>query len=219
MRKLIADMMMSLDGYFEGPDREIDWFAWDKDLQKLSIDQLNEVDTILLGRSAYELFAKYWPTPAAAAENPAITSAMNALPKVVFSRTLKKVGWNNSRLVRERVAEEIFKLKGQAGKDMVTYGGAGLLASLSRLGLIDEYRLRINPIVLGRGRPLFQDVRASLNLKLLKTETLGSGVVTCSTGAVESFGRRSRPGAVFVGWEGADCPWGLNRMHPPRHDG
>ncbi len=178
MRKLIADMMMSLDGYFEGPDREIDWFAWDKDLQKLSIDQLNEVDTILLGRSAYELFANYWPTPAAAAENPAIVSAMNALPKVVFSRTLKKVGWHNSRLVRERVAEEIFELKGQAGKDMVTYGGAGLLASLSRLGLIDEYRLRINPIVLGRGRPLFQDVRASLNLKLLKTETLGSGVVT-----------------------------------------
>ncbi len=177
MRKLIADMMMSLDGYFEGPNREIDWFVRDKDMEKLSIEQLHEVDTILLGRAAYELFAKYWPTPAAAAENPAITSALNALPKVVFSKTLKNVGWNNSRLVKERVAEEIFKLKGQAGKDMVMYGGAGLLASLSRLGLIDEYRLRINPIILGGGRPLFQDVRASLNLKLLKAETLASGVV------------------------------------------
>jgi dihydrofolate reductase len=178
MRKLIADMMMSLDGYFEGPNRDIDWFVWDKDMERYSVDQLKEVDAILLGRVAYELFAKYWPTPAAVAQNPAITSAMNALPKIVFSRTLKKVSWNNSRLVKERVAEEISKLKSQAGKNMVMYGGAGLLASLSRLGLIDEFRFRVNPIILGSGRPLFQDVRARLNLKLLKTETLGSGVVT-----------------------------------------
>jgi len=178
MRRVISDLMMSLDGCFEGPKGEIDWFVWDKDMEKYSLDVLQTVDAILLGRVAYQLFASYWPTPAAAAENPAIASLMNRLPKIAFSRTLDKVEWNNSRLVRDNIPEEMAGLKNQPGKDLVMFGGAGIFSAFARLGLIDEYRFRINPLVLGNGRPLFKDMKNRLDLKFLKSETSGSGVVT-----------------------------------------
>jgi len=180
MRKVIADMVMSLDGYFEGPNREIDWFVWDKDMENYAVDNMKKVDTILLGRVAYQLFASYWPTPAAAKENPAIAPFINNSQKITFSRTLDRVDWNNSRLVKGDIAEEVSKLKNQPGKDMILFGGAGLLSTFARLGLVDEYNFRVNPLVLGKGRPLFGDIKERMNLKLIKTETFGSGVVMLS---------------------------------------
>ena len=121
--------------------------------------------------------ANYWPSPAAAKDDPIIADRMNNLPKIVFSKTLEKVEWKNSRLVKENIAKEISKLKRQPGKDMVIYGSGSIVSALAQAGLIDEYRIFVNPIVLGSGKPLFKDIKNRLNLKLLNTKTFGNGLV------------------------------------------
>ena len=170
--------MVSLDGFFAGPNGELDWFVWDNVLKDLSISTLAMVDALLFGRVTYEMMAGYWP--AATEEDPIIARRMNALPKIVFSKSLKSVTWNNSRLVREIIPEEIVNLKLQPGKDMVIYGSGSLVSAFTHLGLIDEYRLIVNPVVLGRGKPLFKGFNDKLNLQLLKATTLGSGNVLLS---------------------------------------
>ncbi len=172
MRKLFWQMMVSLDGFMEGPNRELDWHVVDDDFNRYVADMLGSIDAILLGRVTYQLFVDYWPS-STDAEAP----AMNDLPKIVFSRTLKKVEWKNSRLVKENVAEEIARLKQQPGKDLALFGSADLASTFMRLGLIDEVRIFVNPVVLGGGNPMFKDVKDRTALKLLKTETLSSGVV------------------------------------------
>jgi dihydrofolate reductase len=177
MRKVIVSNLVSLDGFISGPNGEIDWFSWDKELENYSKEQLGSMGTILFGRVTYELMASYWPAATAATDDQMIIDAMNNLPKVVFSRTLDKVEWKNSRLVKENIAEEITKLKAQPGKDMVIYGSGSIVSALARAGLIDEYRIFVNPVVLGGGNPLFQDIKSKLNLKHLNTKTFGSGLV------------------------------------------
>ena len=175
MRKVILHMMVSLDGFIEGPNKELDWHAWDDEMEKYADDLLSTVGAILLGRVAYQLFADYWPSA-----KDSITPKMNNLPKIVFSKTLEKVEWKNSRLVKYNIAEEIQKLKQQPGKDLVLFGGAGIASTFIKLGLIDEYRIIVNPVVLGRGNPLFNGLKDKLNLKLLKTKTYSSGnVILC----------------------------------------
>ena len=136
---------------------------------------LDHVDAILMGRVTYELMAAYWPS--AGEDDPVIAARMNSLPKIVFSRTLDKAEWNNTRLIKEDIAEEVAELKRQPGKDLVLFGSATVLNTLMRLELIDEYRLIVNPVVLGQGKPLFQDVGARLELQLMKTRVLDSGNV------------------------------------------
>ncbi len=177
MRKIIVSNYITLDGFFAGPNGEIDWFVWDDEMAKYSINLMNTVGTILLGRMTYQLFADYWPTPSAAEENPLIAPLMNDLPKIVFSRTLESVAWNNSRLIKENIAEEISKLKQQPGKDMVILGSGSIVSTLARLGLIDEYRLIVNPVILGNGKPLFKGINDRLNLKLLGTKAFSGGNV------------------------------------------
>lgn len=107
MRKVILSMMLSLDGFIEGPSRELDWHVWDEEMEKYMYDDvLNKADAILLGRVAYQLLADYWPSAA-----DSIAPKMNNLPKIVFSKTLEKVEWNNSRLVKENIADEVSKMK------------------------------------------------------------------------------------------------------------
>jgi dihydrofolate reductase len=175
MRRILAQEMVTVDGYFAGPNGELDWFVWDDVLRDLSIGMLNNVDTILFGRVTYEMMAAYWPTTAN--DDPAITKAMNSLPKIVFSRSLQRADWNNTRLVPEVVPAEITRMKQQPGKDMIIYGSGSLVSSLARYGLIDEYRLIVNPVVIGAGKPLFTGLTGKLNLKLLDAGTLGSGNV------------------------------------------
>jgi len=121
--------------------------------------------------------AKYWPTPAAATDDPIVADKMNRLPKIVFSRTLSSVDWQNTRLVKGNMAEEISKLKQQPGKDLIIFGSANLAATFIQHGLLDEFRIMVNPVVLGNGKPLFKGIKIKLNLKLLKTKTFGSGNV------------------------------------------
>lgn len=172
MRKLFWQMMVSLDGFMEGPNRELDWHVTDGDFHRYVASMLTSIDAILLGRVTYELFAGYWPS-ATGAE----AAAMNDLPKIVFSRTLESVAWKNSRLVTDNIAEEVWRMKRQPGKDLALFGGADLASTFMRLALIDECRVLVSPVVLGSGAPMFKGVRERTPLKLLRTETLSSGVV------------------------------------------
>ncbi|HLE42001.1 MAG TPA: dihydrofolate reductase family protein [Nitrospirota bacterium] len=177
MRKVFVFNLVTLDGYFEGPRREIDWHNVDAEFNEYAIGMLNSVDTLLFGRVTYELMAGYWPTPDAMKNDPIVAGKMNSLPKIVFSRTLDKVAWNNSRLVKSNVEEEIQKIKKQQGKDIVILGSGSIVSELAPLGLIDEYRLMVNPVVLGAGKPLFKGIKDRLNLKLIKAKTFKSGNV------------------------------------------
>ncbi len=177
MRKLFAFNMVTLDGFFEGPNHDISWHQVDDEFNQFAIEQTRSVDMILFGRVTYELMASYWPTPAALTDDPIVADLMNGLPKIVFSRTLQTAEWNNTRLIKDNIAEEILKLKQQPGKDLALFGSANLLSTLIQMGLIDEHRIMVNPVVLGSGIPLFRGITDKLNLKLLKTRTFSSGNV------------------------------------------
>lgn len=180
MRKLIYAMMVSLDGFIEGPNRNLDWHIIDEELHQYINDQQVEVGAFLYGRRMYETMASYWPT--AEAEDPTnpgyvleFARIWKAMPKIVFSKKLDKVAWN-SRLVREDAAGEVLKLKAQPGKDL-SIGGANLAASLIKLDLIDEYQLFVQPVILGSGTPFFPPLEKRIDLKLVETHRFDSGVV------------------------------------------
>ena len=177
MRKVLISQMVSLDGFFSGPNGELDWHMVDEDFNAFAIDQLNQVDTILFGRVTYGWMAGYWPTPDAIKNDPVVAGKMNELHKVVFSKTLTEATWNNSRVVKGDLAAEIEALKRQPGKDMVVFGSGQITSALAQLGLIDVYRLFVCPLVLGSGVPLFKDVASRVRLKLARTKPLKSGVV------------------------------------------
>lgn len=172
MRKLIIWDMVSVDGFFEGPDRDISWFVFDEDLENYIRQTQQKADTLIFGRVTYEFMAAYWPT-----EQGWIADFMNRIEKVVFSRTLRGADWNNTQLFGGNVAEEITKLKAGDGGDIFVFGSADLTATLMANGLIDEYHLGINPVILGSGTPLFKGGPSRIPLKHLETRTLKSGVV------------------------------------------
>jgi len=173
VRNVIMWDMLSLDGYFEGPEKGgLDWFRFDEDLEKYILETQESADTLLFGRVTYEGMAAYWPT----AEGQ-IADFMNSVPKVVFSRTLEKTDWNNTRLVKERAPEEVSKLKQQPGGDIFVFGSADFAATLMEHGLVDEYRFGINPVLLGSGVPFFKGSAERRNLKLIEAKPLSSGLV------------------------------------------
>jgi dihydrofolate reductase len=174
--RLILFNFLSLDGFFEGPNQELDWHQVDDEFRAFAIAQLHKADALVFGRKTYEHMASYWPTPGAIARDPAIAGPMNSLGKVVFSRTLKQVDWNNSILAKSVVTREITDLKKKPGKDILIFGSAELVSSLMKDHLIDEYRIMINPVLLGSGTPHFK-VGEKYSLKLLRTVTFKSGNV------------------------------------------
>jgi dihydrofolate reductase len=176
MRRLIVSNLVSLDGFFEGANKELDWHVVDEEFFAYAKDMLRDADTLLFGAATYELMAAYWPT----APPDEIADKMNTVPKIVFSKKLRKVDWNNTRLVSTDIQEEILKLKERPGKDIVILGSAQLASLLFPLGLIDEYRVILNPVLLGGGKPLFTGVMERIRLKLLSTKVFASGVVLLS---------------------------------------
>ena len=170
-------MMVTLDGFFEGPGQSIDWHHVDEEFNEFAIKQLDEIDTLLFGRVTYEGMASYWPTPAAIGDDPVVAGKMNSLPKIVFSRTLEKADWENSRLVKDHVAEEVQKLKEQPGGDVAIFGSSDLTTSLLEMGLVDELRIMVNPVVLGRGKRLFEGIDKQVELHLEATTVFRSGNV------------------------------------------
>ncbi len=183
MRKVFLFNMVTLDGFFEGPNQDISWHNVDDEFNEFAINQLNEVGALLFGRVTYQGMASYWPTEFAKSNDAIVAGLMNSLPKIVFSKTLDTVEWNNSRLVKENVAEEVIKLKQQPGKDIAIFGSSDLAVTLadaaqsSGSGLIDEYRIIVNPVVLGDGKPLLKGIKANLKLKLIRTRIFDSGNV------------------------------------------
>lgn len=175
MRKIIVSNLVSVDGLFAGPNDELDWFVWNEETAEYVKGLFREVDTLLFGRVTYELMADYWPQ--ATDEDPVIADMMNNLSKVVFSGTLDRVEWHNSRLASGDIAVEVSRLKEQPGKDMVIFGSGSIVSVLSQQGLIDEYRLFINPVILGNGKAHFSGLTRRINLQLVDTRTFSTGVV------------------------------------------
>ena len=178
MRKLIYSMGVSLDGFIAGPAGEIDWSAPDEELHRFHNQQTRETGAHLYGRRLYEVMV-YWETadenPSAAEHELEFARIWKGIPKIVFSTTLEKVE-GNARLASDGLAEEVTRLKEQPGKDLAV-GGAGLAAACMKLGLIDEYRQFVSPVVLGGGTPYFPPLDERINLELVETRTFGSRVV------------------------------------------
>lgn len=175
MRKIIVSNFVSLDGFIAGPHGEIDWFVWNDETAAASKALLGSIDTILFGRVTYELMAAFWPT--ATTEDPVITTAMNNLKKIVFSWTLQTVDWQNAELSSTNLADAVTELKRQPGKDLAIFGSGSIVAKLTQLRLIDEYRLFVNPLLLGSGKGQFSVLEKHLDLKLLESRTFATGVV------------------------------------------
>lgn len=175
MRKIIFFNLISLDGYFEGPNRDINWHMVDEEFNQFAEEHTAEFGALLFGRVTYELMASYWPTDAAKKDDPVIARIMNDLPKLVFSNTLQKVEWENTHLVKTNFVEEVTKLKEQPGKDIAIFGSSDLAVSFIEHGLIDEFRIMVNPIILGGGKPLLQGIANQLALKLVKTRVFKTG--------------------------------------------
>ena len=179
MRKIILMISMSIDGFFEGPNREIDWHLVDEEVHRHFNEQLATMGAFLDGRVTYELMAEFWPTadqdPANAGPMAEFSRIWREMPKFVYSTTLEKADWNTT-IVREVVADDVRKLKALPGGDLAL-GGADLAASFRRLDLIDEYRIYVHPVVLGRGNPLFRPSDDQLSLQLVETRAFGNGVV------------------------------------------
>jgi dihydrofolate reductase len=179
MRKVVYMMLVSLDGFIEAPNRDLNWSMPDEELHTFANDQAREASVFLYGRRLYENMAAFWPAADADPAAPAYVADFARIwrdkPKVVFSRTLEQVEWN-ARLVRGDIAAEVRRLKEQPGLDMGV-GGAALAATFMQLGLIDEYRLLVHPVILGGGTPFFPPLDGRIGLQLVETRTFGSGVV------------------------------------------
>jgi dihydrofolate reductase len=183
LRNIIVSMRVTFDGFIAGPHGEMDWMeeffyealaTYESELQKT-------VDTTLFGRVTYQGFASYWPRVALDPASPQglveYAHRLNAMRKLVFSKTLPSVEWNNTRLVKEIVPEEIAKLKQEPGRDMVIYGSASIVRTLTNPGLIDQYQLLVYPVILGSGKPLWSDILHKVKLSLVSAMTHPSGVV------------------------------------------
>lgn len=186
MRNIISTTWVSLDGFMAGPDGAMDWVGeiYDEAMGRYETDLLATADTLLLGRVTYQNFAGSWPrvpdSPAASEGEKEYARMLNAMRKIVFSRTLAQADWNNSTLKRELVPAEIEEVKREPGRDILVYGSASLVQALTAAGLIDEYQVLVHPLLLGGGKALFQGVKNRTKLTLVGSKGHPSGVVVLS---------------------------------------
>jgi dihydrofolate reductase len=177
MPRLSVFNTVSVDGYFTDINNDFRWIHQDDDpeFNEFVTGNASGGGVLVFGRKTYEIMASFWPTPAAAAQLPAVAQKMNSSPKVVFSRTLDEASWNNTRLVKGDPVAEVRRLKSEPGEGMVILGSGSIVSQLARAGLIDEYQLVVYPMVLGKGRTLFEGVEEKLPLKLTKSRTFRNG--------------------------------------------
>jgi len=166
--------MVSVDGFFAGNDGNINWHNVDKEFNEFAIKQLDEVGILLFGKTTYDVMESYWPKEKTIKNDPVVAGLMNSLPKIVFSRLMDKADWNNTELKHEIKKSDIEKLKQKAEKDLFIFGSGTIVQEFAKLGLVDEYRLMVNPVVLGAGKPLFKE---AMKLKLLKSKQFNNGNV------------------------------------------
>lgn len=180
-RKIMAFMHVSLDGFVAGVNGEMDWITMDDEIFEDAIDLSAEADTALYGRTTYQMMESYWPSvlksPEATKNELHHATWVENISKIVFSTSLDKAEWHNTKLIKRNVKDEVAKLKQQPGKNMMIFGSPRLTHSFMQMGLIDEYRININPVVLGNGVPLFRNIEDRINLKLLNARTFEAGVI------------------------------------------
>ena len=182
MRKLSVYNSVTLDGYFTGANGDFSWAhrqdpKHEPEFQEFVESNARGGGELLFGRITYELMASYWPTPMAIKNDPVVAERMNDLPKVVFSRTLDKASWENTKLVKTGMAAAIRKMKQEPGPDMVIFGSGSIIAQLTAERLIDEYQIVLNPVVLGAGRTMFDGLKEKIDFKLTKSRIFSNGNV------------------------------------------
>jgi len=180
MRKLIVFNHVSLDGYFtdasgnmsfaQNPIPDAEWNAF-------VAGNAGSGGTLVFGRVTYDLMASFWPTPMAAEQMPDVAERMNNLPKIVFSRTMNEALWQNTKLVKDDPVGEMRKMKNEEGDGMVIFGSGMIVSQLSQAGLVDEYQFIVDPVVLGKGRTMFDGVKEKFTLKLKSSRTFVNGNV------------------------------------------
>lgn len=182
IRKIIASEFYSLDGFISDPDDSMDWVlnSFDPELGKYEDELYEQADTLLLGRVTYKIFESYWPTAATNPNTPEgdieMAHKINNITKIVFSKSLKKVNWKNSKILNEIDPKEIARMKESSGKNILIVGSANIVQQLTNLGLIDEYHFVIHPIILGMGKPLFINIEDRVKLDLIDTRNFSNGV-------------------------------------------
>ena len=173
-RRVILDLAVTLDGFIEGPNGEVDWCIMDLDMDFNKF--LNQIDTILYGRKSYDIWGQYIPKNEDSDTDKEMWRLLHSKEKYVFSRTQKETD-NRAILINDNIVEEVNKLKKKPGMDIWLYGGSSLITTFINLGLVDEFRLSVHPIILGEGKPLFIDINKRLNLQIVETKKFSSGVV------------------------------------------
>jgi dihydrofolate reductase len=178
MRRLTVFNNVTLDGYFADSNGDMSWaHKGDDEWNGFVAENATGGGVLVFGRITYELMASYWPTPRAMEIDAVVAERMNVLPKVVFSRTLSEASWNNTRLVSKDIAAAVRAMKTEPGQDMVIFGSGTIVSQLASEGLIDEYQLVVNPLVLGGGRTMFDGIGGKLPLRLTRTRAFGNGNV------------------------------------------
>jgi dihydrofolate reductase len=180
MQKLIVFNNISLDGYFAAANGDFTWASVgneDAEFSAFVEDNASDGGQLLFGRVTYEMMAGFWPTPNAMKAFPKVAEGMNNMQKVVFSKTLDRASWNNTRLVKSDLVPEVRKMKNESGKGIAIFGSGTIVSQLATEGLIDEYQYVVNPAVLGKGRTMFEGISEKLNFKLTKSRTFKNGKV------------------------------------------
>ncbi len=180
MRKLASFTFISLNGFFEGSPGDISWHVHGAEENQYAADALKSEGVLVFGRVTYQMMASYWPTPLAQQNDPTVAEGMNRAQKIVFSKTMKKADWANTKLIGGDIVEEMRQLKKADGPDMVILGSGSVVAQLADAGLIDEYQIMVDPVALGHGTPLFKNIKRKLDLKLTGTRAFKSGVILLS---------------------------------------
>ena len=176
MARLSSFLFVTLNGYFEGPGRDISWHPHDAESDAYSMEGLSSGSMLVFGRVTYELMSGFWPTQAAAQSFPQAAQGMNASQKIVFSRTLKKADWANTRVATDLMGE-VRKLKQTSPRDMTVLGSGSIVSQLAQQGLIDEFQFLLDPVALGGGTPIFAGIPHTLNLRLSSTRPFKNGSV------------------------------------------
>jgi dihydrofolate reductase len=174
LRNIKLDLAVTLDGFIEGPNGEIDWCIMDSEMEFNQF--LDSIDTIFYGRKSYDMWGQFAPGNNASDEEKEMWDIVDSKEKYVFSRTQKGTD-QNAIYINDHILEEVNKMKRTPGKDIWLYGGASLITTFINLGLVDEYRLSVHPVILGQGKPLFTDIKQRQNLELVESRKYSSGVV------------------------------------------
>jgi dihydrofolate reductase len=181
MRKVISFTHMSLDGFIAGPKGEMDWIVYDDEVANNAGELCRQADSALYGRVTYQMMESYWPMvpadPGSSAHERHHAAWIENVHKIVFSTSMDTVTWNNTTLIQENIGEELMKFKAQPGGNMLIFGSPRLTHSLARLGLIDQYRVNVNPVAIGQGMPLFESNQERVKLNLVESKRFSCGVL------------------------------------------